>query len=239
VRTTRATVRPHAKRGATTIVFGLTRPAVVRFTVVRVSPTCERVGVFHVRAHAGVNKVRFRGRLHGRPLSEGTYRLLVGARGARVDAAVLRIVVVEGPPLGPAELRAARKANVCGTTSTADGEGAETARGTFAPPSTAMPKDPPSSRDRAEAPIFGATGQAGRQAKSLGEHFAKAVQDPPSVHPLVWAALALSFLLLTVAVVPPAAFESARAEALAYRRFEIALAGTAALGTAFVLYLIS
>jgi hypothetical protein len=107
VLTTRATVRPHAKRGATTIVFRLTRPAVVRFTILRASPTCERVAVFRVRAHAGVNKVPFRGRLHGRPLSEGTYRLLVRARRARADAAVLRIVVVEGPP--PGARRAARR----------------------------------------------------------------------------------------------------------------------------------
>jgi hypothetical protein len=239
VLTTRATVRPHAKRGATTIVFRLTRPAVVRFTIIRVSPTCERVAVFRVRAHAGVNKVPFRGRLHGRPLSEGTYRLLVRARRARADAAVLRIVVVEGPPLAPAELRAARDANVCGTASTADGESAETARGTFAPPGTATPKNPASSLDRAEAPILGAAGQAGRRAKSLGEHFAKAVQDPPSVHALVWVALALSALLLALASVPPAALESVRAEALAYRRLEVALAGTATLGTAFLLYLLS
>jgi hypothetical protein len=186
-----------------------------------------------------VNKVPFRGRLHGRPLSEGTYRLLVRARRARADAAVLRIVVVEGPPLAPAELRAARDANVCGTASTADGESAETARGTFAPPGTATPKNPASSLDRAEAPILGTAGQAGRRAKSLGEHFAKAVQDPPSVHALVWVALALSALLLALASVPPAALESVRAEALAYRRLEVALAGTATLGTAFLLYLLS
>jgi hypothetical protein len=239
VRTTRATVRPGARRGATTIVFRLTRAAVVRFTVVRVFPTCERVGAFHVRAHAGVNKVRFRGRLHRRPLSEGTYRLLVRARGSQTDAAVLHIVVLEGPPLRRAELRAARNANVCGTASTADGEGAETARGTFAPGGTATPKSSPSSRDRAEAPVLGAAARAGRRAKSLGEHFAKAVQDSTPIHPLVWVALALSILLLALAAVPPAAFESARAEALAYKRFEIALAGTAALGTAFLLYLIS
>ena len=211
----------------------------MRFTIIRVSPTCERVGVFHIRAHAGVNRVAFRGRFHGRPLSEGTYRLLVRARRARADAAVLRIVVAKGPPLRRAELRVARNANVCGAASTADGERAETARGTFAPPGTATPKSPQSSRDRAEAPILGAAEQAGRRAKSLGEHFAKTAQDPTAVHPLVWVALALSILLLALAALPPAAFESARAEALAYRRFEIALAGTAALGTAFLLSLLS
>jgi hypothetical protein len=192
--------------------------------------------VFHVHAHAGVNKVPFRGRLHGRPLSDGTYRLLVRARGAGTDAAMLRIVVVQGPPLSRAELRAARSANVCGTTSTADGEGAETARGTSAPLGTTPPENPVSSRDRMEAPVLGV---AGRRARSLGEHFEKVVEDRASFHPLVWVALALSILLLALATTPPAAFESARAEALGYRRLEIGMAGTAALATALVLYLIS
>jgi hypothetical protein len=233
---TRSTVRPHARRGATTIVFRLARPAVVRFTVVRVFPTCGRVGVFRVRAHAGVNRVPFRGRLHGRPLPEGTYRLLVRAHGAESDAARLRIVVVQGPPLSRGELRAARNANACGTTSTADGEAAETARGTSTPSGGMTPKSPSSSGDRVEDPILG---EAGRRAKGLGAQFAKVTKDPASFNPLVWAALALSILLLALAAVPPAAFESARAEALLYRRFEIALAGTAVLATAFVLSLLS
>jgi hypothetical protein len=235
VRTTRSTVRPDRKDGATTIVFELSRPAIVRFTVVRVSPTCEWVGSFRVRAHAGVNRIPFRGRLHGRALPEGTYRLLVRARGARGNAAAIRIVVVDGPPLSADELRGARNANVCGETSTVNSEAAETAPGTSAPPE---PR-PPATRDRAEGPIAGAAGKVGRRAKALGTEFAKVVQDPTSFHPLVWAALACSILLLSLAALPPAALASARAEAIAYRRFEIALAGTAALGAAFLVYLIS
>jgi hypothetical protein len=238
VRTTRPTVRPDRKDGGTTIVFRLTRPALVRFTVVRVFPTCERVGVFRVRAHAGVNKIPFRGRLQGRPLEEGTYRLLVRARGARTDAATLRIIVVDGPPLSRTELRAARNASVCGRTGPADGGSrAAAAPGASAPSGGSGSAH--SSAVRAETPILDAARRAGRRAKSLGEHFTKTVEEAASVHPLVWVALALSALLLALAAVPPAAFESARANALASRRVEIAVAGTAALGTAFVLALIS
>lgn len=231
---TRATVRPNARHGATTIVLRLAGPGVVRFTVLRVFPTCERVGVFHVRAHAGVNRVRFRGRLHGRPLSEGTYRLLVRARGADADADAVSIVVVDGPPLSRSQLRAARRANVCGATSTSHTEASPAASS----PSGGQPAKR-SSRDRAEGPIVQAARKAGGRAKSLGEHFARAMDDSGSVPPLVGLALALSALLLALALVPSAAFGLAHADALAYRRFELALAGTGALAFAVFLVLLS
>jgi hypothetical protein len=243
VRSTRPTVRPDKKNGGTIIVFRLSEPAIVRFTIVRVSPTCERVGAFRVRAHAGVNRVPFRGRLRGRPLPEGSYRLLVRARGAAADAAALKIVVVRGKPLSVEELRQAREANVCGATGNGialDGETAETAVGTTATP---PPRNETSSgsRDekRAKNPIAAGAGTIGRGAKALGTRFTRAVEDPTSIHPLVWVALALSILLLALAAVPPAAFASARAEVIAYHRFEVALAGTTALGAAFLMYLIS
>jgi len=76
-------------------------------------------------------------------------------------------------------------------------------------------------------------------ATALGAHFTKAVESPRTIHPLVWAALALSILLLALAAVPSETLVNARAEAIAYKRFEVAIAGTAALGTAFLMYLIS
>jgi hypothetical protein len=252
VRATRTTVRPHSKNGATTIVFRLARPSVVRFTVVRVYPTCERVGSFRVRARAGVNRVKFRGRLRGRPLDEGTYRLLVRPRGARADAAALKLVVVRGEPLSAQELREARNANVCGTSSAADGVAAVTALG-WSPTSGAgatsgsilgtTPSDRGSGRARdddagAGSPLT-AAGRVGRGAKTLGTRFTKALDDTAAIHPLVWGALALAILLLALAAVPAETLVTARAEALAYRRFEVALAGAASLAAAFFMYLIS
>jgi hypothetical protein len=213
----------------------------VRFTVLRVYPTCERVGAFRVRAHAGVNKVKWRGRLKGRPLQEGTYRLLVRARGAGQDAAALKLVVVRGKPLSVKELREARNANVCGTTSTVDGETAETALGasTSPPPPAGSSGSPTPNSSSGEPPLAGAGGTIGRGAKALGAQFTKAVESPQSIHPLVWAALVLSILLLALAAVPSETLVNVRAEAIAYKRFEVAIAGTAALGAAFLMYLIS
>lgn len=239
-------MRPDSKNGATTIVFRLAKASVVRFTVVRVYPTCERVGVFYVRAHTGVNRVKFRGRLKGRPLEEGTYRLLVRARGAGKDAAALTLVVVRGKPLSVKELREARAANVCGATGAAEaaetalrGSSTSGADGGSASSGSDSGGGGGSSRDRAEEPVAGGVGKIGRGAKTLGARFTKAIEGPASIHPLVWAALLLAILLLAIAAVPSAALVNARAEAIAYKRFEVALAGTAAFGAAFLMYLIS
>lgn len=94
------------------MVFRLSRPAVLEITVARVYPTCKRVGTFTVRAHAGTNRIRFRGRLRGRALPAGSYRLVVRARGARRDVAAIPIVIVRGPITAKA-LRKARSASVC------------------------------------------------------------------------------------------------------------------------------
>jgi hypothetical protein len=100
------------KNGGTTLVFRLTSPSLLQIKVVRVYPTCSVVGSFTVRARAGVNRIRFRGRFRGRPLPVGGYRLIVRARGASRDAAVLPIVVARGRT-NPAAVRKAKKTIVC------------------------------------------------------------------------------------------------------------------------------
>jgi hypothetical protein len=105
-------VRPGRKNGGTTLIFRLTRPTVLRVTIFRVFPDCKRVGSFAVRAHAGVNRVRFRGRIRGRVLPAGGYRLVVRARGAERDAAAIPIVVAHGET-SKAQLRQARTTVVC------------------------------------------------------------------------------------------------------------------------------
>jgi len=112
VRASKTVVRPGKKNGGTTLLFRLGRGVLVRFTVVRVHPTCERIGSFTVAAHRGLNRVPFDGRVRGRPLSPGTYRVLVHARGAAAPAAALTLVVPRGRD-GKAVLGKARKANAC------------------------------------------------------------------------------------------------------------------------------
>jgi hypothetical protein len=117
VRVSKTVLRPGRRNGGTTLAFTLTRRAVVRFTIVRVYPSCKRIGSFSVRARRGVNRVRFNGRFRGRPLAAGTYRLLVHSRGQARAAAAVTIVVVRGRT-SRAAVRRARSANACSSTET-------------------------------------------------------------------------------------------------------------------------
>jgi hypothetical protein len=105
-----AVVRPDRKGGGTVVVFTLHRSMLLRVTVVRVFPTCEVLGTFRVRGRPGVNRMPFRGRLQGRPLASGTYRLLIGARSR--PSAEATVVVARGK-VSAGKLRKARRANAC------------------------------------------------------------------------------------------------------------------------------
>jgi hypothetical protein len=93
MRVTKNIVRSDRDKRGTTIVFAIRRHNPVRFTVVRVYPTCKRVGSFTVNAHAGENRIRFSGRLRGRPLAEGIYRILAQIRGQKKAVATATLVV--------------------------------------------------------------------------------------------------------------------------------------------------
>jgi hypothetical protein len=88
-------VKPRSLRRRITISYRLSRPATVTFSFLRVSKrsksgrrcrkrrACTRyVGSFSVKGRAGLNRKRFRGRLGGRKLRNGSYRVgLVAADG--------------------------------------------------------------------------------------------------------------------------------------------------------------
>lgn len=196
VRASKSVVRPGRRNGGTTLVFTLKQGTVVRFTVVRVYPSCVRVGSFSVSAHKGVNRVRFSGRLGRRPLSEGTYRLVAQARGQETAAATLTIVVVRGKTT-PAELRRARRANAC---SPAEAHEIETAIGA-APAGSS--DDPGGKRqsvaERLTDPVLGAAKAVVKKAKALPAAIGAAVEDNPFSDPFVLVIvglLTLAFALL-------------------------------------------
>jgi hypothetical protein len=112
VAATHSVVRLGRRNGGTTLVFRLSRPAVLKITIFRVYPSCKRVGSFTVHARRGVNRIRFRGRFRGRPLAEGGYRLVIRARGFRRDAGAVPIVIVRGKT-NRHEVRKARTMSVC------------------------------------------------------------------------------------------------------------------------------
>jgi hypothetical protein len=105
-------VRPGRRNGGTTLIFRLAKPAVLHVTIVRVFPSCKRIGSFSIRAHAGVNRVRFSGSFRGRALPVGGYRLVVRARGAERAAAVVPIVIARGEASRVA-VDTARNGKVC------------------------------------------------------------------------------------------------------------------------------
>jgi hypothetical protein len=171
VRASRWVVRPGRKNGGTVVIFELPRAALLRLTVVRVFPTCKLMGSFRIRAHAGVNRVPFRGRVRGRALPAGTYRLLVHAEGARAHAAEVTIVVARGK-MSAKSLRKARRAAVCGAAATV----ASTWPTSFDPPAGAS-SGGSSGEDRAEAPVTAAVKAVARRAKALTSDFKKSLED--------------------------------------------------------------
>jgi hypothetical protein len=194
VRASKSVVRPGRRNGGTTLVFALEHGAVVRFTIVRVYPSCKRIGSFSVRAHSGVNRVRFRGRIGRRPLAEGTYRLVAQARGQETAAATVTIVVVRGKK-SAAELRRARRANAC---SAAEAQEIETAIGAARPGSNDDPA-PTTKRQSIADPLVVAAKAVVKKAKGLTAGIGAAVEDNPFSDPfvlLIVGLMTLAFALI-------------------------------------------
>jgi hypothetical protein len=197
VRASQTIVRPGRKRGGTTLIFRLSRRATLQITVMRVYPSCRRVGAFTVRARPGMNRIRFRGRLRGRPLPEGGYRLIVRARGARRDAAAIPIVIANGKT-STAELRKARQTTLCSepvAELVPEPTGPEPAAG-------ALDGDEKGSGggalttnvNRVKAPLAATAEAIRKRAKALPKALKDAVIDSPFDDPFVLTVIALMVL---------------------------------------------
>lgn len=99
---------PAAQRG-TVLRFRLRKPGTVEI-VIR-GADCSVLGRKRVRAHKGLNRVRFNGRVHGRPLAPGRYGIaLVVIRGS--SRKHLGTIGVEVVPPGSRLTKAQRSAPV-------------------------------------------------------------------------------------------------------------------------------
>ena len=223
---------PRAQR-STTITVVLSRPAVVVLEVVRVAPDCATAGALRIRGRAGANRIAFRGRVRGRTLGPGTYRIRAYVRGRTV--AQTKVVIFVDRPL-PAEVAAARASNTCRPASAGAGAGStegstagigtrgsgEGGNGSGASNSPSRTQGGPGPDDRGEGRRF--------SGGVLGARFEQATDAVKKVHPIVFVLLGLAIALLAVAALPMRFVPNARIAALlAYRRLAVAIAGALAL----------
>jgi hypothetical protein len=215
---------PRAQR-QTTFVFRLSRPGIVELALTRLAPDCRVVGTFRVAGRAGLNRVRFRGRIGRRVLRAGTYR--VTARTLRPRGATpvrVHLVIVGQPNPLPGDLAAARAANACVAVDRRGGSSAE-AGGTGPTTNT------PSGGDSESALT--------RVSDVLGIQFTRAVDVVQGVPTFLFFVLGLAIALLGLAALPGRAAPTLRLhKVLAYHREKVALAGTVTLIAAAITYVI-
>jgi len=109
-RTRFSTRGPNAQRG-TVIRFRLRKRGRVELVVRANSTPCSILGRKRIRGHEGVNRVRFSGRIHGKPLAPGAYTItvVVVRAGTRTRVGTIGVEVV---PNGRRLTRAQRTAPV-------------------------------------------------------------------------------------------------------------------------------
>jgi hypothetical protein len=211
---------PKARRAAI-IVFRLRHAGRVRFTVIQVFPLCRVVGSFTVRGHAGLNRFRFNGRVHGKRLDPGTYQ--IGLRTKRGRLLRVTIAIFNAPGISRSAVVTARHRNTCGSTAAVST--------TF--PGFTFTLQPPVEGRFATA---GATSSRSNPESFLGVTAPHNVIQEIGKNPFTLLALGLAVLLLGVAAIPRAAAPNGRVgELLVRERAVLALGGGAALAVGAVL----
>jgi hypothetical protein len=200
--------------------------------VVQISPFCRRVGTIAVNARRGVNLLRFNGRLGRRWLLDGTYVLVTPTMR-------IRFAVVAGRPtrkktrLQPSTCREGVEVLLSGGSVPLGSASAGFAEGETVPVTEAggitdvgVPKVLPS-------------GQSG-PSKVLGTTIDSVKTVVTGLHPAFYVLLAMAIAALAAATLPASAVPSPSLGAtLARRRAELTLAGTMALVTVIVAYLLT
>ena len=214
---------PKARRFSI-LVFRLRHGGRVRFTVVEVFPRCQVVGHFTVRGHAGVNRFRFNGRVHGKPLPGGTYQ--IGLRARRGRLLRVTIAIFDSAVISPSLVAAAKKRNVCGATTSLSASLGSDLGGVEGRSAAAE-----SSSSRVSHHVLGVD-VTGVAPQRLLTEIAKS--------PFGTIALGLAVLLFGLAMMPEAATPGPRtADLLARRRSAMILAGGVAFVTGVIILTLS
>jgi hypothetical protein len=197
--------------------------------VKQVSPACVGIGRFTVKAHAGLNRVRFAGAVHGRPLDAGTYRVSIRTATGHVVRRVT-LVVVDGPAPTTDELRSLRTANTC-----LGGSASPTTTSASAAVGSASTPIPPAAKQAGAA-----QGLVPREPSLHGILGSSVTRTARAIEPLLVALLALAIVLLGVASLPREAVPDPRLhDLLARHRPEVATLGAAALVAVALAFLLS
>jgi hypothetical protein len=206
------------------LVFRLRHAGRVRFTVLEVFPLCRVVGSFTVRGHAGINRFRYNGRVHGKRLPAGTYQ--IGLRTKRGRLLRVTIAIFDSVVGSPSSVAAARKRNVCGATTSFSSSGG------LGP--TALDGR---SAAAASSSLSGSNHVLGVDVTALApENLAREIGKSP----FAIVALGLAVLLLGLAAVPQAATPGPRtADLLARRRSLMIFAGGFAIAAAMMILALS
>src|SRR5918992_516885 len=86
-------------RPGVTLTFWLARPALIELLIRQEAPICRVWGTLSKRGERGLNRVRFRGRIHGKRLPPGTYRIRAEAiRGEREKSLGAVTLVIASRP---------------------------------------------------------------------------------------------------------------------------------------------
>jgi hypothetical protein len=207
---------------------------VVDLRVMQIAPLCRTVGRIVIRGHAGRNVVRFRGRVGGRILVPGTYRITPRLRTG-VELRSLLLVVVAGRAPTPGEVASARATDACAAWNASGSAGfAAWISGPIAPTLPAR-----SVETKLDAGATASRTDLSRLGGILGAGFAQTLQDPTSVSPVLLILLAIAICLLGLAALPRSVVASpALAEQLTHRRLELALAGPTTLLMVVLTYMI-
>jgi hypothetical protein len=216
------------RRRQTTLSFVLKKPALVEFVVTQVAPDCRQVGRFRVAGRAGLNRVRFRGRIGRRLLGPGSYRIKARVLPGRRTLIDTRFVIVTrankrsiARAQGGADICPTQPPNPAGSSASAgSGVGGSGSSGTAAGKLSTRGFSAP----RTDKGI-------------LGVRFTKAVDVVKAIPLWLFVLLGLAIALLAVAALPLRAAPNGRtAVVLAHRRGLIALAGAAMLVAVTVAY---
>jgi hypothetical protein len=200
----------------------------------QLAPECRYAGKFLVRGRAGRNVVRFRGRLKGRPLRPGTYRLVAHPRGERrLRLERVTVVVLDRPPGGAAEVRAARARNECPAGVSPSQIEFVSARATAEPEATKGVESASSAGRRSG--LLEADGPIARPLGNTAETLVEAARRIPLS---LYAMAAVAVLLLAVASMPQFGGSSRAGAMLVQKRASLAAAGGAFLLTAIVTYVV-